>query len=460
MNLKSFNSKKSIELVEILNPSIALSPECRIGDVCSRRSDCCCCWLDLMMNVGYIILGVGGSIGMTCSLLTLWIIYRRDNWNAYIQLLVMLAFSQLLYDMSTVMVMFPGYSVEYAYIAIRSMSGLWATFLTNVISFIIVYTVWTLTPISVSSHLSMIRILIFGPSSLLGILVPMTLFSSSNLAFTIVSQIYYWARILSIIFNITSYLALVYKLKAVIKYTSTLNIQKNNITSHDGNPLASLVKRFKYYPIVQVLSRVCVAYYEEIYGHDYEYYHSFTIQKKIATLLYLITLPSAGLGFFIVFLVVSPGAIKLLKDDWNYLMTKLFGEVCYDRFRRRLSSTYQDGDPIFPIPPVSRPSTPADEDGLRLSDRSAPSELSWHESSNPNSTSGSDSSKRRTGRGRYDELDEDELSSEITRLYSTSSSGLRHYSLSTGYDSTGSGSQPKKVKLLVESLLKMDETSS
>jgi hypothetical protein len=415
----------------------------------------------LNTNIGYLILCAGGSVGMICSLLTLWLIYRRNHWNGYIHLIVMLAFSQLIYDMSTVMVIFPGYFAEYSYIAIRSMSGLWATFLTNILSFIIVHTVWTLEPIPVASYLVTIRIWIFGPNTLLGILVPMTLYSSSETAFLIVSQIYYWARIISILFNIGSYFTLVYKLNSVLKATPASTIQRD--IYRKGNPLISLVKRFKYYPIVQVLTRICVAYYEEIYGHDYDYHNSFTLEKKISTLLYLITLPSAGLGFFVVFLVVSPGAMKLLRDDWNSFISRCFGELCYDRFRRRLSSTYQDGDPIFPIPPAS-PEREGDSNG-RGSEQSRPSELSWHESRSHHT--GSSSSKGAGSRrvGRYDELDEDELSSEITRMYSTSSSGLRHYSLSrNSYESSDRGSgqqqQQKRVQLLAESLLSLTENEN
>jgi hypothetical protein len=390
--------------------------------------------------------------------------FRRGNWNGYLHLICMLAFSQLIYDMSTVMVMFPGHKIEYAYIALRSMSGLWATFLTNILSFVILYTVWTLTPIPIASHLTSIRIGIFGPNTLLGILIPMTLYSSSDLAFIIVSQIYYWARILSILFNIGTYFLLVYKLNYVLKYTATatsstrisdvMSSPKNETQSQSqqslqssssppppstpprtGNPLAALVKRFKYYPIIQVLSRVGVAYFEEVYGHDYEYHNSFTLEKKIASLLYLLTLPSAGLGFFVVFLVVSPGAVKLLQEDWEWCLRRVFGDAWLARFRRRLSSTYQEGDPL----PSAVARLPRDildrEEGGAGGEGRISSHQSWYESNH--SRSGGRGGGR-GGRGRFDQLDEDELSSEITRMYSTSSStGLRHYSLSVSYRSSG-----------------------
>jgi hypothetical protein len=339
------------------------------------------------------------------------------------------------------------------------------------LTFVIVYTVWTLQPIPIASYLTRIRILILGPSSLLGILVPMTLFSSSELSFLVVSQIYYWARILSIIFNIGGYFLLVYRLNHVLKYTvasagstsasasagSTPKSQYSTSPPRAGNPLAALVRRFKYYPIIQVLSRICVAYYEEVYGHDYEYHSSFTLEKKIATLLYLITLPSAGLGFFVVFLVVSPGAVKLLQDDWTWLMTRVCGEVCYNRFRRRLSSTYQDGDPLPPaVTGLSPPEGFGREEGSEGEGRGSSGRQSWYESNRSQSVGRGGGREAARGGGRFDHLDEDELSSEITRMYSTSSSGLRHYSLSGSYGSKGerdSEHQPKRGTLIAESLL-------
>lgn len=398
------------------------------------------------MNIGLLIVGIGGCIGMLCSLLTLWIIYRRKYWNGYIQIIWLLALSQLFYDLSTVMVMFSGYTIEYIYIALRSMSGLWATFLTNILSYVIVYTVWTLQPIEILSYMVMIRIGVFGPATILGLLVPMTMYSSSKLAFNIISEIYFWTRIISIIFNILSYFILVYKLKSVLKWTnkSTSNVIQKNIY-RDGNPLSALVRRFKYYPIIQVLSRICVAYNEQIYGHDYKYYNSFTLQHKISQILYLLTLPSAGLGFFIVFLVVSPGATKLLIDDWKSFITKIFCDDfalrIFQTFRRH-SSTYQDGDPIFPAPPESGgqnnqsgSSRPSQSHSTHSS--YSQSRQSWHENTNSDRILSTDYQRNLT-LNYYDELDEDELTNEITRMYSSSSSGVRHYSLQeSSYGSSG-----------------------
>jgi len=260
----------------------------------------------MALNLGLLLLVIGGSIGVACSLLTLWILARMMRWNGYIKLILLLTVSQFVYDVSIVMVVFPGREVEFAYIALRSMSGLWATFVTNVLSFVVVYTVWTMQAINVSEHFRKIFFLVVIPAACYGVVVPVAYFSFSDLEFEIVSSVYYWIRVVSIVFNIGSYAVLVYKLNQLDKTPRVTSLK-----SSASDPLRALANRFKYYPIVQVLSRVGVAWYEELYGHGYTYDADESLSKRISFFLYVLTLPSAGLGFFLVFVMVSPGAIIL-----------------------------------------------------------------------------------------------------------------------------------------------------
>ena len=251
------------------------------------------------MNIGVLIAVTGGVLGMLCSTLTLVIIYRMNRWNTYTKLIVALTSSQLLYDLSVAMIAFSGRNNEFAYIALRSMSGLWAAFITNILSFVVIWTVLTLQPANISSNLVLILSIIYVPSALYGVLVPYAMYNLSEEQFDIVSYIYFWARAVSILFNVTSYVVLVYRLY-YLQHTAHLG-------SVLVNPLMALVRRFKYYPIVQVLARLGVAWYEYTYGHDYEYYAYFTLSKSIALFIYVITLPSAGVGYFFVFVMVCPG---------------------------------------------------------------------------------------------------------------------------------------------------------
>jgi hypothetical protein len=73
------------------------------------------------MNVGLAILAAGGSFGMACSLLTLFLIHKLKRRNGYIACITLLSMSQLMYDMSVVMVVLPGgHVMEFIYIALVS----------------------------------------------------------------------------------------------------------------------------------------------------------------------------------------------------------------------------------------------------------------------------------------------------------------------------------------------------
>lgn len=271
--------------------------------------------------------------------------------NGYISIIILLSASQFVYDASIVMVVFPGGRVlEFTYIALRSMSGLWATLLTNVLSCVIVYTALTLQSYDIKKNLQKIILVIFVPSMVCGLLVPTTLFSSKgedSLAFVIVSTIYGVVRIASIVFNIVCYFLLRKKL-SMIKKKSPTSMQ---LTPAIDTPLHALAARFKYYPIIQVISRLGVSYYENNYGHEYEYDKSSSLHRKLSLFWYVISLPSAGFGFFLVFLVVTPGAYRYFRKEllgicWKYKESELETGLL-SRYEKRSRSTRgpsQSGD--------------------------------------------------------------------------------------------------------------------
>ena len=172
---------------------------------------------------------------------------------------------------------------------------------------VIVYTAWTFRSYDLTSNLNAIVLLIFVPSAICGVLFPLTRFSTESedsMGYIIVFNIYAALRIFSIVFNIVCYFLLKKQLNNIMK----MSVGTGQLTPASNTPLHALAARFKYYPIVQVLSRLGVSYYHRVYGLDYNYDSSSSLEKKLAFLWYAISYPSAGLGFFIVYLVVTPGA--------------------------------------------------------------------------------------------------------------------------------------------------------
>lgn len=244
--------------------------------------------------------------------------------NGYIKLILALTYSQLVYDISVVMVAFSGHKIEFSYIALRSASGLTATFFTNLIAFVVVYTVCTFRIVGMRAIFLVASAFTLG-SCAYGVLVPIALYNFSTLQFEIVSKIYYWTRIASILFNMISYGILVLKLGQqeplwLINRQSLINRRSETpIKAPTKSPLWALANRLRYYPVVQVFSRLPVAWYEYQYGHEYTYNADSPLQERISLILYDFALPSAGLGFFIVFIVVCPGAGQCLLSDFRRL---------------------------------------------------------------------------------------------------------------------------------------------
>ena len=90
-------------------------------------------------------------------------------------------------------------------------------------------------------------------------------------------------------------------------------------TNHQKDPISALVNRMKYYPIVQIICRGAATWFEFQYGFStYYFIEQATLSYRAADIIYVITLPSAGIGFFFVFIINSPGTLQYLKAGFNY----------------------------------------------------------------------------------------------------------------------------------------------
>jgi hypothetical protein len=250
-----------------------------------------------------IVLLFCASLSVACTLLTLYIIKAINRWNGYIQLIFNLALAQLVYDASMVFIPLRRYYsfIEWTYIAIRCISGLVATSFTNILASVVVYAVWKRSTYDINKTLVYAKPIIIIPSIIIGSMVSISM--ALEVGFIYWSYAYGFLRALSIVINIVLYIVL----------TCTLYLRNRN-SPNKNDPLEVLVNRFKYYPLVQVVSRVAVTIHELKYG--FEYYNedgSSSLQEKISLYFYVTTLPSLGALYFLVFLSVSPGAYTTLK---------------------------------------------------------------------------------------------------------------------------------------------------
>lgn len=265
------------------------------------------------MDIAIAILLAVAIFSAMCSFLTLRILYLLNKWNSYVNIITCLTVAQMGYELSILMVPLP-HSITTAafYISIRSVCGLTVTFITNLISITVLYTVKYMKAINLAKHEKTIAVIIMVPSLIIGITVGVTV-HLENFVFFISSTIYYWTRIGSILFNIVAYITISYE------------INQRFSQKGDLDPVNVLATRMKYYPVAQVISRLGVAWYEAVYGHGYYYSNDMSLQEKTALFLYVSTLPLAGVGYFLIFIHISPGAMACWRGDlascfkYNYL---------------------------------------------------------------------------------------------------------------------------------------------
>jgi hypothetical protein len=394
-----------------------------------------------MRNVALVVLLSAASLSISCSLLTLWTIYRVGRWNGYTKLVFHLAIAQLLYDLSTLLVPIPGDLSYSIYVGYRSIFGMATTLLTNIIAGTVVYTVYHFHAFEVSKHLPTLLPIVYFPSTLIGILVGVFVHSPYLVIF---AGIYFWVRVLSISFNILSYLSVTFILSRTTSQTNNIhatyheNVSQHVLwsslyglkssTSAQHDPLRAFVRRFQYYPLIQVLCRCAVSWYEYVYGYTYNYQSSDSYLQQVLIFFYVTFLPSLGTFYFLIYLTVSPNASRTLSKDLHAFFRLLLCRNCCVSLRRSLGEGERRGGSGSQRNSGKGESEMETRSTMlslyrhfmneRLSsvDRHEGMSTPLQRLSNPPPSSRPASSSVYTG---YEEYDEDELTKEIQRVYDT-----------------------------------------
>jgi hypothetical protein len=353
-----------------------------------------------------IVLLSCAALSVTCSLLTLWTIFRIKRWNGYIHMIVNLALAQMMYDLSMVLVPFDDSTVTVVYVGWRCIFGLAATFWTNIISCVIAYAVWYRRAFEVAKSFKQFYGLVYIPSIIVGSMVAVSIVKNG---FLVWAGTYYSLRVISIVINIIIY----FILSAKLVYRNR-DLRKSTIHKC-ADPLEALVTRFKYYPFVQVISRVAVAFHELTYGYSYSYDHPISTARTLSLYLYVVTLPSLGLLYFIVFLSASPGAAITLKSDVSLLLSTLtFGLLTPADSGKHLSEKKLTTPLVFN-------GESAMPDNLRSISAVGPSVRVMH--SADSTYSDGYGTSRLISQDYYYDCDEQELTREICRLYGNRKAG-------------------------------------
>ena len=213
-------------------------------------------------------------------------------------------------------------------IGIGIFAGVASSACTNIISGMLAYVIYTKETTSVSKPA--LFLFVYVPSIILGILSGIyyaqgTVYhdESAFQQFKYILSIYDWYRMAQVIFNFICGSVIFYKLYEmnVIFTSGPKQAKSSEGVAEKGKsyPMFLLAMRLVWYPVVQGVSRWGATWYQMVNGTTITSYVSDAQKSKNPNLLtlqlynYVILVPFAGLGYFLIFVYMQRGAWTLLK---------------------------------------------------------------------------------------------------------------------------------------------------
>lgn len=255
-------------------------------------------WLTLIASV----------IAIICSLIMIILIIEMNQRNGHIFLILFMSCFQLFYDLTYFT---SGVNVNYTALVVsfvgQVLGGTVSALTSNVIAAISLYVVLYRKSFDVLKYIYIIIGFILVPSIttvfiyLLGVLGGDRLSYLQDVA---LSDIYYYIRIVSIIINFVLSFGTVYLIKRLTKGKAVLSSAETALTT--------LAIRLMYYPILQAITRIPIAWYEAEYGFDFDP-TSMSEQQFIAQCFMTVVTPLASCGYLCIFLVMQPKAYETMR---------------------------------------------------------------------------------------------------------------------------------------------------
>lgn len=361
-----------------------------------------------------------GSVSLLCSLTTLYLIYSMRRWNEYLKLVAFLTIAQAFYDVSVII--FPmntsnedsiTYNID---LFISCTAGVAKILWSNVISYVVLHVVLYFKVFVMDDKFIYIFLMILIFSFTIGIMNA-ALKTSSEEDFKLSFKIYNFICVCLIFINICVYIICSWKLYE----RDGMYEAKSNIKT---DPLKALVVRLKYYPIVQTIFRLSTIWYDLAYGYGQRSHLSYSDSDTTFIYFYSIMMPSAGIGYFMVFMFVTPGAQLHL---WNLVFDTFCNWKCFRCFKSEQlllnhykSNAFTSGNQDLVInilgsaPPAPRFGSNGPLSAISSEDRSTRSQ-SFHTTSTISLGEGINCSQ----------LDEGQLALEIHRLYNVTDDLIR-----------------------------------
>jgi hypothetical protein len=246
-----------------------------------------------------------GMVSLLCSATTLLLIGMMKTWNGYLLLITSMTICQVLYDVNYILGVVPTYGGCLTWHFLDVLGGLGVACWTSIISFIVMFVVRKIHSFNIFRHYALFCfIAVICPLGLAIIdaasLQPANAdddqpfnhcVRNGSTISQIASNIYYWGRFATIIFNLIVFFYTSMRVQQM-SYKGKLSVT----TTNESQTLAvhSLVSRMKYYPLAQIISRMGAAWNE---FDDYRY------SCFSSGVLAAICSPITGVLYFVIFLV-------------------------------------------------------------------------------------------------------------------------------------------------------------
>ena len=303
-----------------------------------------------LFYIGRIVSVVVAALSGLGSTGTLLLIQDMKCWNLYMRMLFQLTSCQLISDIAF---FFSPYHQEgllffRVQVFFYTFGALSVAFWTNLISCSLFSVVVYQENFSPTKRFSTLRILVVVPGLIVALLF--ALFVESHYKEVLSALV--WTQIASIIFNIAVHAAVSIKLyrmqlqsyASAIQYVTRFSNLESDceqplMSHHESQhiegalsvyePVRELARRLQYYPIVQIISLIGQVFYFLCYNMEYFGPGKEDTLHLVSWYAYSIFTPSAGIGYFLVFLTVQPFA-------YNHLCMRI-REICGVNVGRRLS---------------------------------------------------------------------------------------------------------------------------
>ncbi len=219
---------------------------------------------ELEIISGFLIL-VLATLSLIATMVTLWLIHDMNRWNGYMLLIFNLTLCQAFYDISFYFLLaFRNYTCFALFKFLSTFAGLAVTLWTNIISFVLFYIVMTMKSFHIQSYFKIFLISIMVISGLIASLEVAFHANGDDRALRRIEHDYYYFRIFSILFNVFIHCVIslrLYRMGLSDGMASLGGADKKYVNLKAINdPLKTLSRRLKYYPIVQILTWVGAAW--------------------------------------------------------------------------------------------------------------------------------------------------------------------------------------------------------